>query len=133
MEGRNARQIRERYLNYLDDQLEKQLWTTEEDERLLSLTKTQPISWKQLRQYFPGRTDVHLKNRFARLRKEKEKKSKNKIFESLQKEDVPQIEFLDEIEFDSKISGGNFLEFDENWITFLESISKHCGEDFFVI
>jgi hypothetical protein len=64
MKTRTARQIRERYLNYLDPNLKTEKWTFEEDQKLISiLSKCHNISWKSIQMNFPGRTDVSIKNR----------------------------------------------------------------------
>jgi hypothetical protein len=68
MKTRTAKQIRERYVNYLDPNTHHQKWTDEEDEKLILLiSKSTNICWKNLTSHFPGRTDVCLKNRFATL------------------------------------------------------------------
>jgi hypothetical protein len=66
MKTRTHRQIRERYLNYLDPKIQKEEWTCEEeDQRLSFLSKNPKVSWRALSQHFPGRTDVYLKNKAA--------------------------------------------------------------------
>jgi hypothetical protein len=70
MKTRSARQIRERYLNYLDPKRIHGNWTKEEDQKLLSLLSSESkISWKRVEKDFPGRTDVSIKNRSKGLLK----------------------------------------------------------------
>jgi hypothetical protein len=64
MKTRTDRQIRERYLNYLAPNINKGIWTLEEDERLVYILSTNKSkSWKTFERFFPGRTDVSIKNR----------------------------------------------------------------------
>jgi hypothetical protein len=134
MEGRKSHQIRERYLNYLDDNLTKHPWTPEEDNLLLSFTKNHIFSWKKLKSHFSGRTDVHLKNRFKYLQKPRKNNSKmQKIGKSLPERNYHQFESFNEIEFDPLILGGTFLELDENFISFLKSLSIPHEENLFLI
>jgi hypothetical protein len=66
MKTRTSRQIRERYLNYLDPNIQKKDWSDEEEDQLVYFLLMNPvISWKALSKHFPGRTDVYLKNRAA--------------------------------------------------------------------
>jgi hypothetical protein len=64
---RTARQCRERWKNSLSPILTKQLWTLEEDNLLKKLVEQQGQKWAILQQYFPGKTDVHIKNRYQLL------------------------------------------------------------------
>jgi hypothetical protein len=64
MKTRTHRQIRERYVNYLNPQLQSAKWSSEEEEKLISiLSSGNFISWKSLEKDFPGRTDVSIKNK----------------------------------------------------------------------
>jgi hypothetical protein len=68
MPSRKPRQIRERYLNYLDPNIKQGKWTEEEDNKLNSfLSLNSKKSWRNIMKYFPGRTDVSLKNRTVTL------------------------------------------------------------------
>jgi hypothetical protein len=64
MKTRTARQIRERYLNYLDPNIKQGNWTEEEDQKLIFfISQNDKISWKHISTHFPGQTDVSIKNR----------------------------------------------------------------------
>jgi hypothetical protein len=68
MKTRTARQIRERYLNYLDPNIKQGNWTEEEDQKLFSfISQKEKNSWKNISRHFPGRTDVSIKNRASTL------------------------------------------------------------------
>jgi hypothetical protein len=62
--GKNARQCRERWINYLDPSVNNALWTQAEDDLLLSLYKTLGSQWVRLEQFFQGRPAAHIKNRW---------------------------------------------------------------------
>jgi hypothetical protein len=141
MEERNAQQIRERYLNYLDESLKIHPWSQEEDDLLLSLAKQFPIRWEDLKKEFPGRTDVHLKNRLKFLRKAaRQLKNQSDILtrnlllqnlmnQNLVKQKIDQLfditkenrnktEVQNEIEIPAPILDENVFDFDENWSGF---------------
>jgi hypothetical protein len=68
MKKRAARQIRERYLNYLDPNIKQGNWTEEEDQKLISfISQKEKNYWKNISRYFSGRTDVSIKNRASTL------------------------------------------------------------------
>lgn len=131
MGTRNARQIRERYLNYFDPKITKGNWTEEEDQQLmfLSLWIRKP-SWKTLVQLFPGRTDVQLRNRFISLNSRSKKDNFSVVeinyphdgtddiaSEFQTKKIIPDIENADGKEFDLYVDHKNLiysLEINEN-------------------
>jgi hypothetical protein len=69
LKTRNSRQIRERYVNYLDPNLNHEKWSIEEDDKLLFLLSSgRPYQWKDLKnifqeeQMFQSKTDIKQKN-----------------------------------------------------------------------
>lgn len=74
MPGRNSRQCRERWMNYLSPSLNTQEWTTEEDTLLIQKQKELGTSWVRISKFFEGRTDQMCKNRFFMLKRKAEKK-----------------------------------------------------------
>jgi hypothetical protein len=131
IEGRKANQIRERYLNYLDNDLKSLPWNREEDNLLLTSASRFSFCWKQMEIYFPGRTDVHLKNRFKFLRKQFQKlKPQNETSNTKQRsrkhekqidfnqEKSAQIEIHFESHFNPNICQTNLFDFDEDWLAF---------------
>lgn len=77
MEGRNSRQCRERWQNYLNPNLNFNNWTLEEDKLLLEMREKHGPKWKLISKYFTNRTDAMIKNRYNAL--ERIGKKKNQI------------------------------------------------------
>jgi hypothetical protein len=67
MPGRNVRQCRERWFNYLSPSVTNGPWSSEDDARLLEKTREFGSRWKSLTQFFPGRTDINIKNHYITL------------------------------------------------------------------
>ena len=74
MPGRNARQVRERYQNYLSPNLNTSKWTEEEDQLLLSKVQQLGQKWVKISKFFTNRTDQMMKNRFNVLKRKEQKK-----------------------------------------------------------
>ena len=70
LQGRTAKQCRERWKNYLSPEVSNSEWTQEEDLLLYNLIKKLGKKWSQLATYFKTRTDVMLKNRWALLNRQ---------------------------------------------------------------
>jgi hypothetical protein len=64
IDGKNARQCRERYQHYLAPQVCAAPWTSEEDERLRELHDAFGNDWARIAARMPGRTNTGVKNRF---------------------------------------------------------------------
>jgi hypothetical protein len=65
--GRNFRQCRERWKNYLAPNLSKDAWTKSEDELLVAKYGELGSRWSAIAKFFPSRTDVNCKNRWVVL------------------------------------------------------------------
>lgn len=74
MPGRNPRQCRDRWQNYLSPDVVNGPWTSEEEELLVKKFEELGPSWKQIAMFFPTRTDINIKSRWhlreRRLKKE---------------------------------------------------------------
>lgn len=77
MPGRNSRQCRERWLNYLSPKLNREKFTKEEDKLLLLKVSEIGTKWVTIsKSFFPNRTDQMVKNRYYILRRKEEKQNK---------------------------------------------------------
>jgi hypothetical protein len=72
--GRNARQCRERWRNYVDPTLVTGNWTPAEDELLLSKFRDLGSKWDAISAFFQGRARNSIRNRFVFLQNESHKK-----------------------------------------------------------
>lgn len=64
IEGRSGKQCRERYINIVDPDLNKEKWTVAEDLQLMELHSELGNRWVQIQRKMPGRTDNDIKNRY---------------------------------------------------------------------
>jgi hypothetical protein len=79
---RTGQQVRERYVNYLKPNLTKEPWTSELDEQLIILSSQYNKKWSKIVKFFPGKTDVLIKNHYDKI--------KTKPHPSLTNRTVPQ-------------------------------------------
>lgn len=73
LQNRTARQVRDRYRCYLAPDVVHSEWTIEEEKKLMTLISQIGKAWAQLGKYFPGRTDVDLKNHWNKLQRHAKK------------------------------------------------------------
>lgn len=69
MRTRTPRQCRERYQNYLSDNVNHQEWTGAEDQMLLNLYSQHGKKWNVIAKFLPGRTGNAIRNRWQWLLK----------------------------------------------------------------
>lgn len=117
IEGRTAKQCRERWINNLDPAINKGPWTKEEDERMKDLFKKYGPTWSAIAKEMPGRTENGVKIRWKTIAKTKDgmavaaaapKKAKAQV-----RAKAAQSESDEEDEEDSSVSGSED-ESDEN-------------------
>lgn len=77
MPGRNTRQCRERWRNYLSPNVERGPWTKEEDELLQQKYQEYGARWIKIAPFFPQRTDINVKNRWLMLQRHIKKQQRN--------------------------------------------------------
>lgn len=64
LNGRTGKQCRERFKNHLDPNVMRNPWTPEEDQRLIDLHAQFGNAWTKISNFFDGRTDNCIKNRW---------------------------------------------------------------------
>lgn len=64
MPGRNTKQCRDRYVNYLSPKINRSKWEEKDDRLLLEKYKIHGPKWSLMTQFFPNRTANDIKNRF---------------------------------------------------------------------
>ncbi len=64
IKGRSDKQCRERWFNCLNPQVKKGNWSSEEDYKIFYLYKKYGSKWAQIANYFEGRSENSVKNRF---------------------------------------------------------------------
>lgn len=74
--GRNARQCRDRWINYLSPLVQKNPWTDEEDKLLLQKYQEIGPKWTKIASFFDSRTDINLKNRFKLIQRKFKREAK---------------------------------------------------------
>ena len=74
MKARNWKQVRDRYLNYLDPSISNEGFSIEEDILIYDLYTKLGSQWKLYTPYLPGRTADKIKNRYNSSIKNKEVK-----------------------------------------------------------
>jgi hypothetical protein len=67
MEGKNPRQCKERWYNYLSPHLNTSDWSPAEDALLLQKHRELGGKWAKIARFLPHRTDSMAKNRFHKL------------------------------------------------------------------
>lgn len=110
MPWRNERQVRDRWFYYLSPDLNKGPWTEEEDQKLIDSVNEYGPSWVYITQFFNGRTDVQIKNRWNVL--SRKINQKNEVVESPIKDIVEQehVQKIDDdiMKFDDLFKGIDF-------------------------
>lgn len=74
--GRTSKQVRERYKRYLQQSVNTEPWSQEEDKILEKYVSEMGPQWVKIVTYLPGRSSTNLKNRWATIRRRKMKECK---------------------------------------------------------
>jgi hypothetical protein len=117
---RTPRQCRERWRNYLRPAIDDTPWTPEEDALLAEQHRAIGPKWAHISRLFTGRTDINLRNRWARLARQRKNDTQPEESQSQSQsappgEDrlgVPQFAFPTEIECTTAVlqSIGRFMQ-----------------------
>lgn len=83
MPNRTTRQCRERYRNYLSPNVKNGPWTQEEDNLLQQKYLEYGPKWATIAKFFPSRSDVNIKNRWASNRHKSVRTTPKTILDSL--------------------------------------------------
>jgi hypothetical protein len=73
MPGRNARQCRDRWLNYLSPDVTNGPWTPAEEQLLMDKYDEFGATWKHIAMFFPTRTDINIKSRWQLMQRHRQK------------------------------------------------------------
>jgi hypothetical protein len=71
--GFSSRQCRERWQNYVSPLLYSQIWTDEEDQKLIEEFARVGTRWTVIAEAFPGRSGNTVRNRYFLLQRKKDK------------------------------------------------------------
>lgn len=93
MPGRNPRQCRERWTNYVNPELKKDPWTTEEEELLLRKYNELGPRWHTIASFLGSRSTNQIKNRYSMIMR-RPKQNRNKDYSESGMEDVPIVSKL---------------------------------------
>jgi hypothetical protein len=69
MPDRNARQCRDRWVNYLSPEVANGPWTAAEEQLLVDKYKEFGAVWRHIATFFPARTDINIKSRWQLMQR----------------------------------------------------------------
>jgi hypothetical protein len=75
IEGRNARQCRERWNNYVNPSIAKVPWTSTEEALLEQKFREYGTKWQTIASFFPSRSKNHIKNHWLTKQRRLKKKT----------------------------------------------------------
>jgi hypothetical protein len=67
--GRNARQCRDRWVNYLSPEVGNGPWSPDEEILLIQKHEELGAAWKHIASFFVGRTDINVKSRWLLMQR----------------------------------------------------------------
>jgi hypothetical protein len=104
IQTRTSRQCRERWNNFLSPTIVKKEWSFEEDRLLENLVSQYGKKWSKFVEYFPGRTNILIKNRFSLLMRHTKtgKRIQNQILNEKINITSIHIDVVGEVDFSDK-------------------------------
>jgi hypothetical protein len=72
--GRNSRQCRDRWSNYLSPTVGNGPWTSQEEAFLVEMVGKLGSSWKRIATFFPSRTDINVKSHWQLMQRRMKKR-----------------------------------------------------------
>ena len=118
MKTRTGKQIRDRFLNSLDERIIKRKFNNDEDEKIIKLYKKYGNCWTFISKFLKGRTGDMVKNRFY-SKLVKEIKKENSISNNMNLNDNSYIENINNINIEDENQLNILL--DDNKITIDEN------------
>ena len=115
VDGRNPKQCRERWITNLSPENNKEEWKIEDDVKLIKLYATYGSMWKTFTEYFKGRNDIAIKNRYNWLKR----RSIPEYLEYQEKNPAPMI-LADKIDNGSLINDQSIETQDLSFNAFME-------------
>jgi len=64
MEDRSGKQVRDRYLSALVENIKRDSWTDEEDKAIITMLEKYGPQWCRIAEFLEGRTEMQVKNRY---------------------------------------------------------------------
>lgn len=104
MPGRNPRQCRERWINYVNPTIRKKPWTPEEDELLREKFQEMGPKWRLIVKHFPHRSTNQIKNRFFTIQKYMAKVNEYPESETTESDSVETTEEFDDVQERRKVA-----------------------------
>lgn len=95
MPGRNVRQVKERWYNYLSPDVNQKPWTEEEEKLLYEKHEEFGNRWRLISKYFEGRSEINIKSKFQRMERHKAKQLKKDMLSDIYRPSsspLPQLE-----------------------------------------
>mmetsp|Transcript_18432 Transcript_18432/g.30000 ORF Transcript_18432/g.30000 Transcript_18432/m.30000 type:complete len:403 (-) Transcript_18432:1196-2404(-) len=98
IDGRNAKQCRERWRNFLDDSIKRGGWSEEEDQLLQKLFKQLDGRWAMIARKMPGRTENSVKVRYQSMERLKEKRKANPACKAVKPVSTPPTSKINDLD-----------------------------------
>ncbi|OHT05994.1 Myb-like DNA-binding domain containing protein [Tritrichomonas foetus] len=133
MPGRNSRQCRERWLNYLSPTLNNSEFTPEEDQLLNEKVEELGTRWVKIAKYFDRRTDQMVKNRYFMLKRKAERKlnkRKNSSKTSQNSQNIEKPTVISQAQETVSTDSDNFFEMANEILPQDDALDQAFIEDF---